>query len=141
MNFQYSFVVGGFYLILFYLAELFVGSGVEYVKGLLLILLLVLNIRSLFPALVKKSSNFVKAHPTIGGYLAMIGWIPYFAIFFEIVFLVLRETGLYVVPECCYSILSYVVMILVVGALAYQTYRVSDRFKMKKLARKIKNKL
>lgn len=131
MNFQYSFIIGGIYLILSYITDIFAGSGVEYIKGFLFILLVILNIRSLFPSLVASVSKFAQKHPAVSGYLSIIGWLPYPAIFVEIIFMILNSTGIYAVPESWYSVLTYSVVILVFASLIYQTYRVSDSFKFK----------
>lgn len=131
MNFQYSFIIGGLYLILSYLMDLFAGSGVEYIKGFLFILLVILNIRSLFPSLITAVSKFSQKHPVVSGYISIIGWIPYPAILVEIVFMILSGTGIYTVPESWYSVLTYSVIILIFASLVYQTYRISDGFKFK----------
>lgn len=131
MNFQYSFIIGGLYLILSYLMDLFAGSGVEYIKGFLFILLVILNIRSLFPSLITAVSKFSQNHPVVSGYISVIGWIPYPAILVEIIFMILSSTGIYAVPDSWYSILTYSVIILVFASLVYQTYRISDGFKFK----------
>lgn len=131
MNFLYSFVIGGLYLILSYITDLFAGPGVEYIKGFLFVLLVILNIRPLFPSLIAAVSRFSQKHPVISGYISVIGWIPYLAILVEIIFIILNNTKIYAITECWYSVLTYSVIILVFASLVYQTYRISDGFKFK----------